>query len=162
MPSKRQAGMSMIELLVVMAIIAILAAIGIMAYRNSLERAKQKRTMSDIRVIGEAWEARASETQSYQVSGFTFPSSTITYQQLDTAMRPTFARNLPSYDGWKRPMQFGLERVGNEWVYAIRSAGRDGQFDATTYPQGATTDLDCDIVYSNGTFVSWPEVAQAD
>jgi prepilin-type N-terminal cleavage/methylation domain-containing protein len=154
--------MSMIELLVVMAIIAILAAIGIMSYRNSLERAKQKRTMNDIRVIGEAWEARASDTQSYQVAGFTFPATSLSYAQMEIALQPTYARNLPQADAWKRPYQFAITQTATgEWVYGIRSAGRDGIFD-TNYTSGTTSDLDCDIVYSNGQFVSYPEVAQAD
>ena len=160
MRSRRQAGFSVLELLVISGIIGILAAIAIMSYRGSLDRAKQKRTMSDIRTIAEAWEARAAETHSYQVAGFTFPTVAVSYAELDAALRPNFARDLPERDAWMRPLEFALaEGANGTTIYAIRSAGRDGVFEGS-YTVGATTDPDCDIVYSNGAFIAWPEVAQ--
>ncbi len=42
--------------------------------------------------------------------------------------------------------------------YNIRSHGRDGT--TGTLVCGTTTDFNDDILYSNGTFVQWPEGAQ--
>jgi 4-hydroxy-3-polyprenylbenzoate decarboxylase len=44
--------------------------------------------------------------------------------------------------------------------YAMRSTGRDGQLQGTSYIAGPTTDYDCDIVYASGQFIVWPEGVQ--
>ena len=160
----RGSGFSVLELLVVGAIIAIIASISIYSYMNALNRAKQKRTVNDIRVIAQAWEARASDTNSYSVAGadaYSFPTTTVGYDQLITALRPTYLRDIPRVDGWLRPLQFAVEpgTAGSPGGYAIRSAGRDGTY-ATEYEHGVTTDPDCDIVWANGGFVTYPDVVQ--
>ncbi|HYR27720.1 MAG TPA: hypothetical protein VEU30_04605 [Thermoanaerobaculia bacterium] len=159
---KREAGFSVLEVLVVGGIVAIIAAIAIVSYTNALHRAKQKRTVNDIRVIAQAWEARAADTQSYMVAGFTFPAdSMVAHATLTSALRPTYLRDIPRVDGWLRPLQFAVEPGSGSALgtYAIRSAGRDGLFEGTT-PTGVTTDPDCDIVWSGGQFVSYPDVVQ--
>jgi hypothetical protein len=39
--------------------------------------------------------------------------------------------------------------------YAIASPGRDGVYNAAQ-PPGAFSGFDCDIIYANGTFVTYP------
>lgn len=154
---RRNAGFTLIELLIVIAIIAILAAIAITNYFNAVSRARQKRTMSDIRTIAQAWEARAAETRTYTAAGFSWPTA-ITYDTVNLALVPTYTRNLPRVDGWGRPLEFGA--IGS--MYAIRSSGRDGIFEGTDYATSATDNPDCDIVYSGGNFVRWPDQIQGD
>lgn len=154
-------GLTMLELLVVMAIIAIVAAMATVNYFIALTRAKQKRTVADIRMVALAWEARAVDTQSYRVSGFTFPAQDVSFTDLRTALQPTYTKTLPQFDGWNRPLQFGFDpETGGLGSYAIRSAGRDGLFEAVV-SQGTTSDPDCDIVFSNGSFVQFPEGTQS-
>lgn len=158
-------GFTLIELLIAVAIIAIIAAIAISNYNSALHRAKQKRTMADIRGIAVAWEARAVDVKQYNASGlgFTLPAATIGFSALDTLLAPTYIRNIPSTDGWGNPLEFRLDQAVGSAVpaaeYAIRSPGRDGRYQSTYFP-GATSDFDCDIVYSNGSFVVWPEGVQ--
>ncbi|HEX6088508.1 MAG TPA: prepilin-type N-terminal cleavage/methylation domain-containing protein [Thermoanaerobaculia bacterium] len=153
----RNAGFSLIELLVVVAIVGVLAAMAIMNYLNSLERARQKRTMADIRSIAQAWESLNSEKGSYSAAGLTFPTA-VTFDQLTTTLTPTYMRSVPKWDGWGRPLQFGSEKK----LYAIRSSGRDGKYEGDDYDDGAGENPDCDIVYSNGNFVRFPEIVQKD
>ena len=157
MRRRRSAGFTIIELLVVVAIIAIVASIAIMNYVSSIDRARQKRTMADIRSIAHAWETAGSEKGHFGAAGFTFPA-VFTYDSLYSALSPTYMRAIPRTDGWGRPLQFGM--AGK--VYAIRSAGRDGLYEADTYEQGAGINPDCDIVFSNGNFVRFPEIIQQD
>ena len=159
---KREAGFSVLELLIIGGIIAILTAIAIVGYTNAINRARQKKTVNDIRVIAQAWEQRASDTQSYQVAGFTFPTSgALSHGTIVAALSPTYLREIPSVDGWRRPLQFGFEpgEPGSAGSYAIRSAGRDGAFE-TAYTPLVTNDPDCDIVWANGNFVVYPDVMQ--
>lgn len=160
---RREGGFSVLELLIIGAIVAILSAIAIISYMNATNRARQKRTMNDIRVIAQAWEQRASDTHTYQVSGFTFPATAVPGETLRGALSPTYLRDFPAVDGWQRPLQFGLEAGTGATAgsYAIRSAGRDGLFDTTVTP-GLTTDPDCDIIWSDGQFISYPDVVQTN
>jgi general secretion pathway protein G len=154
----RRAGFTLIELLVVVAIIGIIATIAAIAYLTAMDRARQKRTMADIRLIAEAWEARASDTQSYLIAGYTFPSADLTYDELQAGLSPTYARQLPQYDGWGRPYEFG---AGPDLkLYGVRSPGRDGAYESGTYEQGETSSPDCDIVYGGGNFVRYPAGVQ--
>ena len=49
-------GFTILEVLIVVAIIGMIAAIAIANYLNALQRTKQKRTMADIRSMAIAWE----------------------------------------------------------------------------------------------------------
>lgn len=158
---KRQRGFTLLEILVVVAIIAILSLIAIFNYIAALNRARQKKTVADMRTIATAWEARASDTGNYAAAGFTFPSNALTYEQLRTILVPTYAQTIPRIDGWNRPLQFANEGTPPT-TYGIRSAGRDGVFDTAPYVQGATNDPDCDIVYSGGSFIVYPDVVQGN
>jgi len=155
MRRRNQSGFTLIELLVVVAIIGILAAIAIVNYLNALSRARQKRTMADIRTIAMAWEQRNAEKGGY-APGFTFPGTAVTFDALETSLTPNYIQGLPKVDGWGKPLEFAFEGR----VYAIRSAGRDGVFEGTDYDLAATNSSDCDIVYSNGNFVTWPAEVQ--
>ena len=155
-----QKGVTMIELLVVMGIIAVVAAMATANYFIALTRAKQKRTVADMRLIAGAWEARAIDTHTYQPAGYTFPiASQVSYQSMYSALFPTYTRAFPQYDGWKRPFQFSFVPGGGPGSYAIRSAGRDGVF-SDNVTVGTTNDPDCDIIYADGQFITYPDTVQ--
>jgi prepilin-type N-terminal cleavage/methylation domain-containing protein len=159
MRRRRSGGFTLMELLVVVAVIAILAAIAIANYVAALQRARQKRTMADMRTIASAWEARATETKGYSAAGFTFPTQPVTYLELRSALVPTYANPLPEMDGWSKAFEFATNQAwGTQTAgtYGIRSAGSDRTFDGTTYTTGPIDAFECDVVYANGSFVTYP------
>jgi prepilin-type N-terminal cleavage/methylation domain-containing protein len=158
---RRPNGFTMVELLVVMAVIAILMSIATIAYLAALDRTRLKRTVADMRSIALAWEARAADNNTYTAAGYDFPTaSAIEYKDFRLLLQPTYMRTVPQYDSWGRRFEFAA--TNDPKAYAIRAAGRDGQFDdPATYTPGETSDPDCDIVYANGLFVQYPGVAQA-
>ena len=161
----RRNGFSVIELLIAVLIIGIIAAIAMGNYFNAIHRAKQKKTMADMRSIAVAWEARAVDVRQYNAAGaFTMLPESITYQQMSTLLIPTYVRDVARTDGWGFPLEFVADQaVGaatGAATYAIRSPARDGQTEGSSYGGGPTTDFDCDIVYASGQFMSWPEGTQ--
>jgi type II secretion system protein G len=159
MIKKNQKGFTLIELLIVVAIIGILAAIAIPNLLTAMQRAKQKRTMADMRTIATAWEARATDVNKYSAAGaLGIPSSAMSNATLGNMLQPTYIKVLPVHDGWGNLWKYFIDAPGQQ--YAIISYGRDGTPDGSTTP-GATTNFDCDIVYSQGTFICYPEGIQA-
>jgi len=163
---RRQRGFTILEVLIVVAIIGIVAAIAIANYLNALQRTKQKRTMADIRSVAIAWESRAVDNKAYNAAAapFNVPPNAITYSDLTTLLAPTYMRNIPRQDGWGYNLDFTMDQpIGGPQAaaYAIRSPGRDGVFSGNAYTAGPTTEFDCDIVYSGGAFVVWPEGTQS-
>lgn len=167
---KDRRGFTLIEILIVVAVIAILAAVAIPNLLSAMQRAKQKRSMSDIRNIATAWEARATDTQNFTAAGaagsaFDWPANDLTYAQMLSILHPTYFKDLPKIDGWVNPLDFAVDQpvgsVDPSKIYGIRSRGRD-RLAGTVVVPGPTTQFDCDIVYSNGGFVMFPEGVQAN
>jgi len=154
---RRQKGFTLIELLIVVAIIGIIAAIAIPNLLNAINRARQKRSMSDMRTIGTAVEAYAVDWSFYPTvaEGVVDPT-------LSVIISPVYVKKTPASDGWRYPFNARSESR----FYTVGSAARDqlweGGLDAVAYSRAPTTDMDCDIIYSNGTFMSYPEGVQTD
>jgi len=153
---RRQKGFTLIELLIVVAIIGIIAAIAIPNLLNAINRSRQKRSMSDMRTIGTAIEAYAVDWAFYPtlaqgpVSG------------MSVHLSPIYVKKVPEGDGWRFPFRADSQSR----FYSLGSAGRNKVWEqdlsTPAYDRPSTTSMDCDIVYSNGTFISYPEGVQTD
>jgi hypothetical protein len=127
---------------------------------EAVQRSKQKRTMAEMRTIATAWEARATDLNRYNAAGaVTLPGVAVSAEEVNRHLAPRYIKRVPALDAWGRPYTFHLDvafagsRIAEN--YAIRSFGRDGK--ASPLVAGSTSDYDCDIVFSNGSFVVFPE-----
>jgi type II secretion system protein G len=158
---KRQSGFTLIELLIVIAIIGILAGIAIPNLLNAIQRGKQKRTMTDMRALATAIESYAVDNTLYPPAAcpggsFTAPPTQLTSTSQFSLLTPTYISVPPTRDGWQRFYYYQPGATFQE--YAIWSGGRNGTSSAAVC--GTTTSFNDDIIYSNGTFIQWPEGAQ--
>ena len=151
--------------LVFIAFIGIVAAIAVPNIITAKQRSEQKRTMADIRSVGTALEAYASDNNQEYPKG-------AAPVDLRAVLEPKYIRSVPAVDSWGHSFQYICLKDATSPQsdkcagYVIGSAGRDGRFEHDSLETLAgqtpapTTDFDCDIVYSAGQFVEYPQGVQ--
>jgi len=155
---KQQSGFTLIELLVTVAIIGILAAIVIPNMLQAIDKSRQNRTMADLRTMGSALEEFNIDNSAYPV---VVAEAEVSGALIETSLEPVFIRVLPTQDAWQNAIRY----VSDGTTYTTGSLARDGRIGgnlAVGGSGGATNSFDCDIVFSNGQFLQWPEGTQLD
>lgn len=150
-------------------ILAVLFGVMVVIPQRNLQRRKQ--TMADMRTLSMAWEAYATDHNSYSVDAFRGPNDVqqatefdklhaVRIVDLERALSPTYVRKLPRNDGWGKPFDVrtgGYDKEGRAAFYAIRSAGKDRLFERGPYELKTITSLDSDLILADGTFVRYPD-----
>ena len=167
--ARTQRGFTLIELLIVIAIIGILAAILIPNLLDAMEKAKQKRTVADMRNTGTAMFSWLTDQVGAAAAGQSGSSvdlgsygGTVAVTTMASVLTPQYLQSIPVLDGWKHGYEYYLNTANPlaKNVMAIRSFGRNGvndggpNYSVTSFEP---TNYDQDIVWADGFFVRWPQ-----
>ncbi len=172
-------GFTLIELLIVVAIIGIIASILIPNLIDALQKAKQKRTVAEMRNLGSAWMNWLTDQIAAGSAGQNiYDASTldiVTLAELRGYLRPSdnffYTNQVAAEDGWGFSLQYCLNSVlQQDNVIMICSPGRNGAFGEN--PTGAGqccsggvtwqvgnfigTDYDQDMVWADGQLIRYP------
>ncbi|MCP4902154.1 MAG: prepilin-type N-terminal cleavage/methylation domain-containing protein [bacterium] len=147
----RSKGFTLVELLIVVAIIGVIAAVAVPALLGAINRSRQSSTMTALRNIGQA-------LQLYQNDFSRFPTvDGGTAEGVVEFLVPTYTGVVNTVDGWGGVI---FLTTSNQ-EYTVISYGANGAEDAP-YVLGTTTDWNADIVYSTGAFYQWPRGIQSN
>jgi len=142
-------GFSMVELLIVVAVIGLIVAIAVPNLVNAIQRARQTRSVADLSAIAKAVSMYQQDQAEYPIQtplgDADFLRSTLL----------TYMGSFQATDGWMRSFQYVSD--GDE--YTILSYGMDGVA-SLPYTRGSTNLFNADIVITNGMFLQWPEGVQ--
>jgi len=144
-----ESGFTLIEVLIVFAIIAILTAIVIPAMGLATDRSKQMATMADMRSL-------AGAIMQYSIDSSGYPSDSLTAAQLADLLSDYGGQAIQYQDRWFH--DFGYETDGNN-AYTVQSFGRDG-LDGADIGYDTRYDFNLDIVFDTTQFTHSPEPYQ--
>jgi general secretion pathway protein G len=168
MRTKKSKGFTLVELLIVVAIIGIIAAIAIPNLLDAMNRSRHKATAGDIRTIG-------TGVESYKIDNFGVavnrggPEDVGAAGGLNSFLAGMdYLDNPPTVDGWGMPIMYA-NRDTNPALYAMGSGGSDGPADGgmatvgdlttgdlTTVPDNyadrTSRRWECDICFADGQF----------
>lgn len=117
-------GFTIVELLIVIVIIAILAAITMVSYNGITNRAKESQMKADYRNIEQAMMMYISDKGSVPVcSGG--PGTGCNFSTITPVLEP-YAANLPTKVSNNTPMQYAADTSGNRW--AVRMYAPNGTY----------------------------------
>ena len=144
-----QSGFTLIELLIVVAVIGLVSVIAIPNLINAIQRARQTRSMADLKTI-----ARAVSLYDQDSSAFPIETSLVSAETLRSSLQG-YMGDFRATDGWGRPFMY----ISDGRNYTLISYALDGVANLP-YTTGPIHLLEEDIVISNGAFVQWPEGVQ--
>jgi len=170
---KKRKGFTLLEMLVVVAIIGILAALFIPLIAGAMQKAKQKGTMQDMNTLAKAITEYITDHSVAPVQDGPLSMATTFY----SALSGFYLKVMPQNDQWGTALNVycgtavaganigGISSAGDD-DFLIQSFGRDRSSTPFTYDPAspgsaffrvaAMSDFDQDLVNWNGTWIHAP------
>ena len=167
---------TLIELLIVVAIIGLIASILIPNLIDALQKAKQKRTVAEMRDVGTAWMSWLTDQSGAASAAANYDATNhdpLPYDSLVGYLVPAehffYTNSVADKDGWGFDLQFCIHPdLSNSTVMMICSPGRNGTFGDNPTGAGSCcgeiweagafvgTDYDQDLVWADGQLIRFP------
>ena len=136
-------GFSLIELLIVLAVIGVLSTIAVPQLVRAYDRSRQRVSMADMRSI-------AAANGTYHVANGAFPT---TFADL----MPEYLNPVPPADAWNNAWAY--ERASDD-DYTLTSYGQDGVSGPAAPDPWMGDPYDADLIVTNGAFTQAPTATQ--
>jgi len=136
-------GFSFIELIITIGIIGLLASISVPALIEALDRARQRRSMADLRVAATATASMFVDTGDWATS----------LLELETF---GYLEGFPPNDAWGTPWHYHYQPGGNKNGYHMRSLGSNGANGPAAPVPWINDPYEPDIEITNGVFTKAP------
>jgi len=135
---RNEDGFSLIELLIVVAIIGIIATIAVPQLLDAIDRARQRRTMADMRNI-------ATANGTYRVDEGVYAPAL-------SDLVPTYMQVIPANDAWGNAFDYSVASGS----YLLQSFGSDGADGPAAPSPWSNAPYDVDLEMTNGQFTQAP------
>lgn len=144
-PRRRDAGFSMIELLIVLAFIGIIAGIASSYCFYAFDQARLGRTVANMRGVADA-------LTKYQTDNSVLPPGGLQPMSAIAASIRQSAGNVAQTDGWNNPIYYEpFTTAQGMATFRLWSYGQDGAADGVI--TGSWVDFTTDIVVEGGSFI---------
>lgn len=137
---KKEQGFTLVELIVVVAILGILVAIVIPALINAVDRTRQRRAMSDMNAIAKANSMAQVDNSRYVVAL--------------ANLAPVYMNPMPAADAWGNPWVY--TPAADQRSYELRSTGKDGALGPAAPDPWFNNPFEPDLVMNTGQFTQSP------
>lgn len=145
----KEKGFTLVELVVVVAIIGILVAIAVPNLLDAIDRSKQRATVAEMRLWAIALQEYYAQLSNYPPPG---GAAVQVDQNLRDRLVPFTINTLDLADGWKFPYWYESDLSA---TYTFRSCGKDGICGLGVTPS-TWFNYSLDIIIVDGIFVNAP------
>lgn len=143
---QRSAGFTLVELLIVVAIIGILSAISVVNLQNSLDKAKQRKTMTNMHAV-------AAAVESYSADLSMLPTNGLTADELRQVLSNNLYKTVDTQDGWGYDMLYTTDGA----QFTIESYGKDALDGPADITRATKDEFANDLLIGDGVFRNSPE-----
>lgn len=141
-PNQSERGFSLVELLVVVAVLGVLAMIVVPGILSAVERARQRGTLADMHSLGTAFS-------TYRLDVGSYPGAV-------ADLEPTHMSPVPESDAWGNAWGY----VASSDKYQLTSFGTDGAAGPATPALWVDEPYEGDLLMSGGMFTQYPTMAR--